>query len=182
MSTPVEQSLKTLIETLTESSERFHLGNVERDRLLQKQLDLQERKLRGFKYLAIVAAIGLVILGGNVAHTVRTFENDMNTMADDMDKMRIYMQSMSRDMHAMNGHMGSMDVNMNAMNQNIAQMTPSITTMSEKMSKMSSDMGSMTPAIQSMDHGMRNMSRDMNAMNRAISPVAGGMQQFIPWQ
>lgn len=110
-----------------------------------------------YKAMFVLLAIGLVIVGMDQHSIVKSFDNDMTTVARDMDvmmeemtKMRVAMESMSTDMHSMSGDF----------------------------STVAKDVSVIAQDVKSISHGVRGMSRDTYEMNRNMDNI---VPPFSPW-
>ena len=111
-----------------------------------------------YKAMFVLLAIGLVIVGMDQHSIVKSFDNDMTTVARDMDvmmkemtKMRVAMESMSTDMHSMSGDFSTVATDVSAIAQD----------------------------VKSMSHGVRGMSRDTYEMNRSMDTMT---PPWSPWK
>ena len=111
-----------------------------------------------YKAMFLLLAIGLVIVGMDQHSIVKSFDDDMTTVARDMDvmmkemtAMRVAMESMSTDMHSMSGDFSTVATDVSAIAQD----------------------------VKSMSHGVRGMSRDTYEMNRSMDTMT---PTWSPWK
>ncbi|RKZ56980.1 MAG: hypothetical protein DRQ44_16205 [Gammaproteobacteria bacterium] len=135
---------------------------------LQKQIEQnklaasQNQKLlakRGliYKFVFVLLAIGLIMVGVDQHTIVRSFDKDMTGMSKDMHvmmaeitAMRVAMESMSTDMHSMSGDF----------------------------STVARDVSTIAVEVKSMSHGVRGMSRDTREMNRSMDTMTPPWSPF----
>ena len=110
-----------------------------------------------YKAMFLLLAIGLVIVGMDQHSIVKSFDNDMTTVARDMDvmmkemiKMRVAMESMSTDIHSMSSDFGTV----------------------------SKGVSSIDKSVESISHGVRGMSYDTRQINRNMDNM---VPPFSPW-
>lgn len=109
-----------------------------------------------YKGMFLLLAIGLVIVGMDQHSIVKSFDDDMTTVARDMDvmmkemtMMRVAMESMSTDMHSMSGD---------------------FSTVATDVSAIARDVKSMSQGVRGMSHDTRQMNRNMDNMVPPFSP------------
>jgi len=129
--------------------------------LNQQQIEQNKKILakRGLvnKFVFILLAIGLILVGIDQHTIVRSFDRDMtivaqdmNVMMADMTAMRKAMESMSADMHSMSGDF----------------------------STVAKDVSTIAVDVKSMSHGVRGMSYDTREMNRSMDTMTPPWSPF----
>jgi uncharacterized protein YoxC len=117
-----------------------------------------------------VFAIAIVAVGGNLWQLVRNMDDNMTSMATDMDQMRKdmiimakvmgTMDTMGKDVHQMTASVATMSRDVGVMNQSVQTMSNDVGLMSQSVGLMST----MTPAVQRMSVDTNSMGRDMHWM------------------
>ncbi len=110
-----------------------------------------------YKLLFVLLAIGILVVGFDQHTIVKSFDDDMtnvsnnmDVMVSDMSAMRNAMESMSTDIHSMSGDFGTV----------------------------AKDVSTIAKDVNSISNGVHGMSRDTRDMNRNMDNM---VPPFSPW-
>jgi len=136
--------------------------------LNQQQIEQNKKILakRGLvnKFVFILLALGLIVIGKDQHTIIRSFDKDMTTVARDMDVMLIEMTEMRKAMVAMSVDIHSMSSDFNQVSKDVSSIDKSVVTMSKD--------------VKTMSYGVTGMSYDTYEMNRSMDTMVPPWSPF----
>lgn len=136
--------------------------------LNQQQIEQNKKILakRGtaYKFIFVLLAIGVLVVGFDQHSIVKSFDDDMANVSNDMDVMLVEMTEMRKAMVAMSVDIHSMSSDFNQVSKGVSSIDKSVVTMSQD--------------VRTMSHGVTGMSYDTYEMNRSIDTMTPPWSPF----
>ena len=129
----------------------------------------QNKKILGkrgtvYKMVFTLLAIAVVVVGFDQHSVIKSFDDDMANVSDNMDVMRSDMSAMRIAMETMSKDMHSMSVDFRQVSKDVSSINKSVVTMSQD--------------VKIMSYGVSGMSYDTYEMNRSMDTMVPPWSPF----